>query len=240
MFWIIFFGFFIYFLVVYCKVFKNKVFSNIKSIKSDEFITNFINEFSSPFEKKLILSCILLFSFSALLFIFNYFKESLIECIKEIISKIEIIKKHEITECRINSEEIQLNNKAQNENKINLQSNKKNENEQIKLRISEKKNEEKKTESENEENNNKEKQNELQEKLSIKEEQNESIQKNENEKMRLVISEKKNEEKNNQEEEKKIEPENEENNNKEKQNELQEELLIKEEQNETENIIQKK
>ena len=172
MFWIIFFGFFIYFLVVYCKVFKNKVFSNIKSIKSDEFITNFINEFSSPFEKKLILSCILLFIFSALLFIFNCFKESLIECIKEIISKIEIIKKHEITECRINSEEIQLNNKAQNENKINLQSNKKNEK-------SEKNNqeEEKKIESENEENNNKEKQNEFQEELFIKKIKNESKKK---------------------------------------------------------------
>ncbi len=185
--WIIFFGFFIYFLVVYCKVFKNKVFSNIKSIKSDEFITNFINEFSSPFEKKtLILSCILLFSFSALLFIFNYFKESLIECIKEIIRNIEINKKNEITECRINSEEIQLNNKAQNENKINLQSNKKNEK-------SEKNNqeEEKKIESENEENNNKEKQNEFQEELPIKEVKNESKKKNENEKTRIVISEKK-------------------------------------------------
>ena len=173
MFWIIFFGFFIYFLVVYCKVFKNKVFSNIKSIKSDDFITNFINEFSSPFEKKtFILSCIVLFIFSALLFIFNCFKESIIEFIEEIIRKIEINKKNVITES-INSEEIQLNNNTQNENKINLQSIQKNENEQIKLRISEKKNEEKKTESENEENNNKEKQNELQEELSIKEEQNE-------------------------------------------------------------------
>ena len=70
---LIFFGFFIYFLVVYVKVYKNKVFSDIKSIKSDDFITNFINEFCSPIKKKgFILSYIILFCISALLFIMNF------------------------------------------------------------------------------------------------------------------------------------------------------------------------
>jgi hypothetical protein len=58
---LIFFGFFIYFLVVYVKVYKNKVFSNIKSIQSDDFITNFIKEFRSPIKKSFILSYIILF-----------------------------------------------------------------------------------------------------------------------------------------------------------------------------------
>ena len=94
MFWIIFFGFFIYFLVVYCKVFKNKVFSNIKSIKSDDFITNFINELSSSLKNKVfILLYIILFSVSALLFIWNCIKNPLIEYIKMRKEKIESTKK---------------------------------------------------------------------------------------------------------------------------------------------------
>ena len=77
---LIFFGFFIYFLVLYVKVYKNKVFSNIKSIQSDDFITNFIKEFLSPIKKKgFILSYIILFCISALLFIMNFIIKCLIE-----------------------------------------------------------------------------------------------------------------------------------------------------------------
>jgi len=91
---LIFFGFFIYFLVVYFKVFQNEFFSNIKSIKSDDFITNFINELSSSLKNKVfILLYIILFSVSALLFIWNCIKNPLIEYIKMRKEKIESTKK---------------------------------------------------------------------------------------------------------------------------------------------------
>ena len=102
---LIFFGFFIYFLVVYVKVYKNKVFSDIKSIQSDDFITNFIKEFRSPIKKKgFILSYIILFCISALLFIMNFIIKCLIEWEKK--------NKEQKT---INTEENKLNNKMQNE-----------------------------------------------------------------------------------------------------------------------------
>ena len=103
---LIFFGFFIYFLVLYVKVYKNKVFSNIKSIQSDDFITNFIKEFLSPIKKKgFILSYIILFCISALLFIMNF----IIKCL------IEWEKKNKNEKKTINTEENKLNNKMQNE-----------------------------------------------------------------------------------------------------------------------------
>lgn len=66
-----FFGFFIYSLVIYFKVYNNnESFKIAKSIKADKFIENFLKEFSDPFEKgTLILCSIAFFSLSALLYI---------------------------------------------------------------------------------------------------------------------------------------------------------------------------
>ena len=63
------FGILIYSLVIYVQVNKNKKLEELKSIESDEFINNFINEFVSKYqESTLIISSIIIISISILLF----------------------------------------------------------------------------------------------------------------------------------------------------------------------------
>ena len=112
------------FLVIYVKLYKNKVFSDIKSIKSDDFITNFINEFCSPIKKKgFILSYIILFSISALLFIINFIIKFLYEWNKEY--KYEDNKNENINNTKENKNKI-INNTEENKNEniINTEENK--------------------------------------------------------------------------------------------------------------------
>ena len=73
-----FFGFYIYFIVIYVKVFNNNSFEIAKSIKADKFIENFLKEFYTPFEKNALILCSLgFFSLSAILYILAWIIEPL-------------------------------------------------------------------------------------------------------------------------------------------------------------------
>lgn len=74
-------GFFIYSLVIYKQVNKNEKLEELKSIKSDKFIENFINEFISKCqESTLIISTIIICIIS---FILNLISVIIYQIIKD-------------------------------------------------------------------------------------------------------------------------------------------------------------
>lgn len=72
LYFIIFAGYYIYFIYGYCKIYKNPKLMKIKKIKSDIFIEDFIIEISKGKNKDLILSVIILMSFSIIFFILTW------------------------------------------------------------------------------------------------------------------------------------------------------------------------
>ena len=69
---IIFVGYYIYFIYAYCKIYKNPELIKIKKIKSDTFIEDFINEITKGKNKALILIIIILMSISFVFFILTW------------------------------------------------------------------------------------------------------------------------------------------------------------------------
>ena len=69
---IIFIGYYIYFIYAYCKIFKNPDFLYIKKIKADNFIEDFINELSRGKNKAFTIIIIFLMSISFIFFIMTW------------------------------------------------------------------------------------------------------------------------------------------------------------------------
>ena len=79
-----FLGFFIYFIIVYTKVFNNESFKIAKSIKADKFIENFLKEFYESFEKNSLIICsIIFFVLSGISYILALTIIPIMECYKK-------------------------------------------------------------------------------------------------------------------------------------------------------------
>ena len=90
---LIFIGYYSYFIYAYCKINKSPIFREIKKIKSDNFIKGLIDEIERVKNEKLVTSVIILFSISFIFFILTWIFQPLHQIYLEKIARKEVDEK---------------------------------------------------------------------------------------------------------------------------------------------------